>query len=244
MAILTISVAARQNQPPSQSGYLMIEVNSGDSYVFDSEDFTVNTNPPYLDPEGDDMKSIKIKSTPLKGQLEYNGSPVSIDDEVSKSDLDLGKLVYVSNEDDGGYEDSYGSFVISDVGSSTFTYSAKRIYITSNEVENLAPSQVGDGEAEISIGGEFIFTRDSLTSGLNPPYEDPEGNPAYQLRIDSLPEGGVLLLSGVECYVGQIIDFSDIDLGLLKYKDNSESDPSLNSFDFSISDSVSQQFTS
>ena len=244
MGVMTISIGARANQPPSQSGYLLISVESGNSYVFNSSDFTTNTIPEYIDPEGDEMESIKLTGLPITGSLKKGGIEILVDDIITKSELDSGQLIYETNIGDEGYEDSYATFVISDVGSSTFTSSPKAIYISVEKIENKPPSQIGDNEVSIEIGSEFVFTRNSLTTDLTPEYLDPEGNPAYQLRIDSLPAEGKLTLSGTECYKNQIINFSDIDLGLFKYIDPTELGSSESSFSFSVSDSVSQKFTS
>ena len=244
MAVMSISVGARANQPPSQSGYLLVNIESGNSHVFSFNNFTIDTVPPYSDPEGDEMEAVKIISIPFKGLLKKGGVILAEEDSITKSELDSGQLVYETNIGDEGYEDSFASFVVSDVGSSIFTSSPKQIYITVTKTVNQQPSQVGDNEVQIEIGSEFTFTRASLTTDLNPPYLDPEGNPAYQLRLDSLPAKGKLLLSGVECYSGQIIDFSDIDLGLFKYNDPTELGSEESSFNFSVSDSVSQKFTS
>jgi len=245
MGVITITSNAEPNNPPSRSGYFSFNLNIGSSYVFTKENFTTETLPSYLDPEGDDMESIKITSLPTIGSLKKNGVLVSLNDEVTSSELNSGALVYESQTGlTESYSDSGMTFVISDVGSSTFTLSPKTVYVIATYVENKPPSRVGNNKVSIEVGEDFVFTRASLTSQLVPPYEDPEGNPASRLRIDSLPSVGTLTLSGSNCYQGQIINFSDIDLSLFRYKSNQVADSGLEGFSFSISDTGSEQFKS
>lgn len=245
MGVITITSNAEPNNPPSRSGYFSFNLDIETSYVFTKENFTTETLPSYLDPEGDEMESIKIKSLPTVGSLKKNGTLVSLDDEITGAELDSGALVYESQTGlTESYNDSGMTFVISDVGSSTFTLSPEIVYVIATYVENNPPTQVGDNSVELEVGEEFVFTRASLTSQLLPPYEDPEGNPASRLRIDVLPNTGTLTLSGANCYQGQIVNFSDIDLGLLKYKSNQVDESGLEGFSFSISDTGSEQFKS
>ncbi len=245
MAVMNIIVEGEQNQPPSRSGYALISLESGSSHVFSSDNFTTETEPPYLDPEGDEMEAIKITSLPSKGIIKKAGVPILEGDEILKSEIDLGDLIYETDITEGAYEDSLAEFCISDIGSSTFTSSPEIIYFSVTIEENQPPSQLGDNVVNITSGSVFVFTRSSLTEDLTPPYVDPEGNPAYQLRIDSLPEEGTLIFNGDSCYENQIINFSDIDLGLLTYEGFTDfGDVEASSFKFSVSDSVSQNFTS
>tara|TARA_R110002049_G_scaffold298314_1_gene487961 strand:- start:385 stop:1122 length:738 start_codon:yes stop_codon:yes gene_type:complete len=245
MGLITILTSEIPNRPPSRSGYFSFQINLGEEYVFTKENFTTETIPSYLDPEDDDMRSIKIDSLPLKGVLEKNGIGVSEGDEISSSDLSLGVLVYKSIDlPEESYSDSNMSFSVSDEGSGSFMEASNNVFIDVAYVQNEPPSQVGDNGAEIEVGEEFVFTKASLTSQLVPPYSDPEGNPASRLRIDSLPSVGTLTLSGNNCYQGQIINFSDIELGLFKYKSNQVADSGLGGFSFSVSDTGSEQFKS
>ncbi len=244
MGLMYINVEAKPNQKPSRSGYFSISVETGSSHVFTSDNFTTETTPPYLDPEGDEMEAVKILSLQRKGEFKLRGVDVSEGDVITKLELDNGELSYFPDQKEGAYSDSFITFVISDVGSSLFTSSPNKIYINVTETINRQPSSVGDNNVSIEIGSEFTFTRASFTTETTPQYSDPEGNPAYQLRIDSLPLEGKLTLNDVDCYVNQVIDFSDIDLGLLKYKEIDTLGSELSSFNFSVSDSVSQQFTS
>ena len=82
-----------------------------------------------------------------------------------------------------------------------------------------------------------------LTTGLNPPYQDPEGDAASMLLVETLPMYGNLLLNGVKVYVNQEISFTDIGLGLFTYVNISLEDKGdVEDFNFKISDSGSGNY--
>lgn len=115
--------------------------------------------------------------------------------------------------------------------------------ITTNSYINLPPNQVGDGSATTDYGVVHVFTVADFTVSTTPPYQDPEGDSAYQLKITSLPTIGVLKLSNVNVTTNQIINFTSISSGLFTYTPNN-SNTSLydDEFNFEISDTGSQQF--
>lgn len=111
-----------------------------------------------------------------------------------------------------------------------------------DNVNNLPPSQVGDGDKTINNDTIITFTRNDFTNDLDPSYLDPENDPAFKLRIESLPLEGTLTLNDVAITVNQEILFTDIDAGLFKFIPN----PNINShtvkFDFKVSDTGSNEF--
>ncbi len=243
MGVLTIDIAAQENQPPNQSGYLKISLANAASHTFSVANFTTDTVPEYSDPEGDAFNSVKITSLPTVGTLTLSGSAVVLGDEVSASSLNSNLFTYTPLADANGYSDGDMEFLVSDIGSGTFNSTPHTVSFNVATSINQAPNQVGDGEQDMTLGDVYTFTRASLTSSLNPPYEDPEGNPAYKLLIDVVPSYGELQLNGVTVVAGQEILFTDIDLGLLTYVSEAFPGSDLEGFEFRISDTVSQQYT-
>lgn len=118
---------------------------------------------------------------------------------------------------------------------------------------NLPPSQVGDNfKSVLSKEGNsstqdppLVFTSAMFTTETTPAYEDPEGDAPFKLRIDTLPESGVIEFNEVPVVIGQEILLSDVDLGLLVYHpDEDLEQDNLVDFNFSVSDVGSEQFTS
>jgi len=115
--------------------------------------------------------------------------------------------------------------------------------ITVNSRTNLPPSQVGDGSSTIDYGETLVFTRNLLTSLLNPPYQDPEGDAASELLVESLPGNGVLEYNGNPVQINDIIPFTDIDNGLFVFRPDAGITTAITvNFDFQISDVGSSQF--
>jgi len=245
MAQFTVTTSGRTNLPPSQIGRNQFLLDHNEVYTFVLNDFTVNTTPPYLDPEGDAVDKLKVLTLPTIGVLNLNGVPVIINDEITASSIDASLFTYTA---DVGTETSYVdqdfTFDLSDVGSLIFSSLLTGVITFKVGAKvNLPPSVVGDGTETISYGQTLVFTRAMLTSSLVPPYSDPEGDAAGQLRITIPPENGNLLYAGTVVVSNDIIPFTDIDLGQLVYVPDSGIIILTDiEFSFEIADTGSNQF--
>jgi len=115
--------------------------------------------------------------------------------------------------------------------------------ITVDGAVNLPPTNVGDGTQTTNYGTTLIYTRADFTTNTNPPYTDPEGDAALNLKITSLPTTGVLKLNGINVTINQIISFVDIDNSLFTYvPDNNITTTYNDPFTFEIADAGSQTF--
>jgi len=243
MGTISINISARDNLPPSSSGWNSVSLAFNTTHVFTLANFTTETNPPYADPESDILDSIKITSLPSQGVLIKGITPVIVNDQITSAELTAGDLTYESDGTDvNGYSDGFMEFVVADVGSSTFTTSPKTFTFVVDGNINQAPTTVGDGELDITVGETVVFTRTMLTSSLNPPYSDPEGDAALNLLVEDVPIYGDLFLSGVLVVAGQVIPFSQIDLGNLTYVNNGLATMGDEEFSFKISDAGSGEY--
>lgn len=252
MGTITVNILEESNQPPNNIGWLLLNIQNAASHTFTLPNFTTETTPPYSDPEGDPLAAIKIKQLPLKGSLELNGVAVVLDQEITAANLSGSLLVYVSDQVDTDAHSVEIAYSASDTGSNQFTTAVSYMYVNIAEeaASNLPPSTVGEGERDITSGDEFVFTVDSLTTALDPPYADPENNPPYKLRITSLPEYGKLRFNGVVVVVGQEIPFDnggvdtiDILNGKLIYTNEELPSQDNDTFGFQISDTGSQTYS-
>lgn len=246
MSILTLDYQSRPNQRPSRSGQRTLSLDHDELYTFTVADFTTLTSPTYADPEGDALEAVKITALPGTGQLLLSSVPISVNDEISSANIAAGNFEYQADPGTTAfYKDSATRFQVSDVGSSLFRTTSESIVFNVAEQENQAPATVGDGEMNLDYGETGVFTRAMFTTQTTPPYSDPEGDAALNLRIDSLPTLGDIQLSGVSVIANQIISFDDIDDGLLTYvPDLADTDGDLQGFTFSIADVGSSNFTS
>ena len=125
---IDITVNAIKNEPPSEVGDGEETIDHGETLIFTRAMFTTATTPPYSDPEGDAALLLKITSLPTNGTIYLQGvtdsltSPVIVNQIISFSDIDLGRLYYVP--DSGIIEEDIESFTfgIADAGSGIFVY--------------------------------------------------------------------------------------------------------------------------
>lgn len=121
MATFTINVNAYTNQPPS-IGDNELTLGYGVTKTFSIADFTINTTPPYSDPEGDGPYKLKVTSLPIVGTLMFDGSPVTLNQEILFVDIGAGKFQYISDSGEiDGYVDDDFTFEISDLGSQQYS---------------------------------------------------------------------------------------------------------------------------
>lgn len=244
MGNLVLTISAQDNQPPSQIGWLSLDLSYNSTHVFTLANFTTETTPIYADPENDALSSIKITSLPILGQLTLNNVAVNINDVISTVELSTGLFKYVSEVGySSGYSDGFFTYTAADLGSGQYISYSKNITFSVDSNINSAPSTVGDGEVDMSLGQVFTFTEASLTSSLNPPYADPENNPPYKLLITSLPSFGSLKLSGTDVFAGQEINWSDVQASNFTYVSELLPTGGIEGFEFMISDTGSQQYT-
>ena len=239
---ITINVSAEANLPPDIIGNKFIIIDYGNDYSFDKNDFTTGTTPPYHDPEGDNMESIKILTLPSIGSLELSSVPVSVNDIISESNIT--NLDYISDTGTTvSYIDNF-TYTASDVGSSTFSSEIGTVYITVNAYINQPPT-IGDLTKNLDYGESWIITLAELTTGTTPAYSDPEGDAAEFVKLVVLPTSGTLKLDGITCVLNQIISVDDINNNLLTYEPNlAETSGDTDSFEFKIADEGSGEYSS
>ncbi len=116
--------------------------------------------------------------------------------------------------------------------------------INSAAYVNQAPSEVGDYTLNVDNRDTTILTLAMFTSATTPVYSDPEGDAPSNVRIDTLPADGTLYLNGVAVTAGQVIPVADINNNLLTYESPNQDALDQDTFNFSVSDAGSGQFTS
>jgi hypothetical protein len=243
MSLITINIDQKINERPT-SGEGLLDLDHNELYVFVVDDFNSNTVPQYFDPENDPIEAVKITRLPSTGTISLGGSPISVNDEISAIAILSGGLTYQADPAvTGAYVDINMLFTVSDEGSSLFSSVPQRFTFSVGKKINLAPTAVGDGSADVGYGLNLVFTRAMFTSSTTPPYSDPEGDAALLLQVVTLPTLGKIKLDGEDITPNQVIDFSDIDAGLLVYvPDLSDIDGDLQNFTFGVADAGSGIF--
>lgn len=245
MAIFTITTDELKNKPPNSTGKRLVALDAGVlNYIITLDDLTTLTEPPYEDPENDPLSKIRILSIfpENTGTFMFSGSPITVGMEITASELANGDLRYSGDSKDEIYSDVF-TFLVADTGSETYANMPGLFQISVVPEKNLPPT-VGDVEKNLGYGETLVFTTDMFINDTVPPYYDPEGDEPYQLRINTLPEEGELIFNNSPVSIGDIFNFSDIELGLFLYIPNTDIvDITTISFEFSVSDIGSGEFS-
>lgn len=255
MAIFTITTNELLNLPPYQTGTLYLTIPHATVHMFTVDNFTIDTVPRYADPENDPLLKIKITyiNPNNQGTLFLDNVIVNLNDEILVSDITANKLEYRSLiSQEINYADEF-TFDVADTGSGSYNNLTGVIRIIVEDIVNNPPNEVGDGEASISHDDILIFDRLMFTTQTTPPYSDPEGDAALNLKILALPSTGQLLMRAslntnaltTLVNLNQIISFDDIDNGLFIYRpDSTIKTNHLDDFEFAIADAGSGIFVS
>ena len=118
------------------------------------------------------------------------------------------------------------------------------ITMNTGAYENLPPDVIGDNTLATPNRTDFVYTMAMFTSGTTPPYNDPEGDLADAIRVDTLPPDGVLKLNGTPVIAGDIISSTDIDNSLFTFSPPDQDPLDADDWTFSVRDVGSGQFSS
>ena len=113
-----MNVRPKKNEPPTEVGDGDETVDELDALVFTEAMFTATT-PAYSDPESDPPGKLKIVSLPTKGTIYLNNIPVQTNQIIDFTDINTGKLVFISDEINQNELDNF-EFQIADTGSNIF----------------------------------------------------------------------------------------------------------------------------
>lgn len=243
--IVSITALAKANGRPSTIGANTLNNNYSTAITFTVANFTSETTPAYVDPEGDAANYIKILSLPDQGSLTLDGGAVSINDIITVGQISAGNFVYTPDDLNTDAVTTSFQFDVADSGSLSLSgLNDGIITIQTAAQPNLPPDNVGDNAINALYGTSIIFTKANFTTETTPPYSDPEGDEPFMLKVTSLPADGTLQLDGVPVGVNQEIPFTEIDAGYLVFVPNVLTITSnILTFDFEISDEGSQLFT-
>ena len=173
----------------------------------------------YSDIDGDASDKVRFTNlNPTNVDVYYDGglAPSTFEIDI----VDTNKLSIVrTNPNIFGTEDIL-RFRISDGTdfSNESTVSISASAIDSSDGAN-QPATIGDNAIITTNRVTTTLTLTMFTSGLTPPYNDPEGDLIDAIRIDeiSTANSGVFKLNAVDVITGQIITREDIDAGFFTH---------------------------
>lgn len=155
------------------------------AYTFKTSDFT------FSDIDGDEFNGIVIVSLPAKGRLEFNGTPVM----VNQICPDVTRLVF--RPDANGNGDPYTSFEFRLRDSALQLSGIYTMNITVTPVDDNPTS--ANSEVNTLENVTYTFKEDDFE------FNDVDGDDFTGVRIYSLPDRGSLKYNGADVSVGTII---------------------------------------
>lgn len=210
-------------------------IKPGDTLSFTKDLFITD----YYDKENDSPFDVMILTDPQYGAFLFDNKIVGKNFIFKLSEVSKLKYVRLSSNE---YTEEI-NFKTGDNNPNKLYSNMATMTISVNEYINLPPDQIGDNEITTDYGVTIVFTSDDFTTNTTPPYEDPENDGPYKLKVKSLPASGLLKLNGINVTVNQEILFTDIDNGLLTYVPANNTAGYEADFDFDISDLGSEQFS-
>ena len=170
----------------------------GAAYTFKAEDFG------FADDDGDPLAGVKVVSLPGKGSLEFNGTPVTVNQDIGRVDIDSGNLVFVPVDGEEGSPYTTFTFRVSD-GSAESSDATMTINIPNNI------PMASNSAVTTAKGAAYTFKAEDFG------FADDDGDPLASVIVVSVPGKGSLELNGTPVTAAQDIDRDDIDSGNLVF---------------------------
>jgi len=192
-------------------------------HTFTINDFLIN----FADAENDSWKYLVVYplANDTYGTLAYQGTEVTVPITINIGSINLGVpmgLVY-TRIDTGIFGPDNFNFKVSD-DVINYLYSALQTCGISASIAetggNLPPADIGDNTIYVENRVITVFTLADFTTGLQPPYNDPEGDLIDAIKIIDISNAnlGVFKFNGVAIIVNQIIIREDIAAGLFTHE--------------------------
>ncbi|WP_119344705.1 DUF4347 domain-containing protein, partial [Facilibium subflavum] len=224
---MTIEVVAA-NLPPEASNNT-VTTNEDTAYTFTAADFN------YTDSNNDEMASVEVTTLVSVGSLQLNGSGVTLNQVISKADIDAGLLVFTPAQDaNGAGYDSFGFSVNDGTADSSSTYTMTVDVTAVNDAPTAANNTVTTSEDTA-----YTFS----ASDFN--FADVDGDSLASVQITTLESVGSLQLNGSDVTLNQVISKTDIDAGLLVFTPAQDANGAgYDSFGFSVNDGTADSASS
>ncbi|AFM24499.1 FG-GAP-like repeat-containing protein [Desulfomonile tiedjei] len=156
---------------------------------------------------GDQLQAVQITSLPLAGQLQLNGVDVNLNDLISITDINDGKLSFIPAVNANGTGYATFEFKVFDGTEYSTNYTMTIDVTPVNDAPSGADNTITTDEdtPHTFIAGEFGFSDIDI------------GDQLQAVQITSLPLAGQLQLNGVDVNLNDLISITDINDGKLSF---------------------------
>ncbi|MHC4816013.1 MAG: Ig-like domain-containing protein [Planctomycetota bacterium] len=160
------------------------------TYTFTAGDFS------YTDVDGDAMTQIQVTSLESVGDLQLDGVDVTLNQVITKADIDAGKLKFIPVGDANGV--GYDAFNFKVHDGTEYSASGYSMTVDVNAVNDLPTA----ADNTITINEDTPHTFSAADFGFS---DVDAGDTLTKIQISILESNGTLKLSGVDVTVGQEI---------------------------------------
>lgn len=218
-----------------------------DTYNFTLSDF-LNA---YSDNNDGNFYSIKIDRTNLDGlRLKRQDSPTTGNvygenpSFITINKADIYKWSFYASSSALNYIHEVQYKFVDNINGQLVESNIATITVDRTAFSGNQPATIGDNTVPANNREVKTLTLAMFTSGLTPPYNDPEGDLIDAIRIDEISTAnkGIFYLNGIEIVVGQIITREDINAELFTYESPDQNDIWSDAFNFSARDEGSKQW--
>lgn len=194
----------------------------------------------YYDKQGDKPYDILFLNNTKYGLLTLNDKIIYENDIIKYEELDNIVYTRISSLE-------YTEVIQYKIGDNNLNkkYSNMATFtINVNQYINQKPDQIGDNDITLNNGQSYVFTVEDFTTNTIPPYDDPEGDSPYKLKITKMPtDGSKIALDNTLLVLNSEVLFTDIALGKLSIIPSPNINQHSLDFEFDISDVGSQQYS-
>lgn len=200
----------------------------------------------YSDTEDDDFFQVKINRTDLDlGSIKIVTGTGSTDYMIFEEDpsyitilaSDLSNVYFFTDDLTQASNDLSIQVIDKDIDGNLWVSNSATITMNKTVGGN-APATIGDAAIKTANQVTTTLTLAMFTTGLTPPYNDPESDLIDAIRIDEISTANVgeFQYNSVAITEGQIITREDLDAGLFTHVGASSADIETDSFNFSARD--------
>ena len=191
------------------------------AYTFAGSDFNFAD----VDPVAT-LASVKISGLTGAGALQLSGADVSLNQVVSRADIDAGNLKFVPDADASGTSYDSFSFTVND----GVLDSTASVTMTIDVTANVDAPTTSDNTVITSEDTTYIFSAGDFNFS-----DSDTGESLVSVKIGGLVTSGSLQLGGVDVTLNQVVGRADIDAGLLAFVPIPDEN-GVGSFTFSVND--------
>ena len=230
---IDIEVRSVNDAPASKDK--TIQTNEDQAYTFSQTDFL------FLDQDGDSFSAIKISSTPVNGNLLFNGSIVSVGETIPLTSIALGELSFTPTSNLSGTAlQGFDFEIVDDGGTANGGSNTDPTPNTiSLDIQSVSDAPQG-ADNLISVTEDTPLPLTLANFGFSDPQDSTNPDQPTFVTINQAPVTGILNLNGSAVTNGTTVSTTDIIAGDLIYIPSPDSfGLAFDNLQFSVHDSGS-----